>query len=347
MNTWLITLAQWLAQDSSCMLVTILQVQGSAPREIGASMVIRLIPDSLENQGTKLEQRDTIGGGHLEWQAAQIARRLLQQSDCHVYIEQFSLGARLGQCCGGKVSVLFERMVPQQSAQWQQYVTALRDQPDIMLKRTLTSGQSSSDWQILAQDPALNLQHHHASFIGEQAKTTATFGKIQHHWSFEQFMVGYAFNVLLFGAGHVGHALVNVLLPLGAKIDWIDTRDDMFPALNQPNLNCIGTDTPDYEIQHAPAHSYFMIMTHDHSLDLALCEAVLKRQDYAYFGLIGSSTKRQWFERRLQARGIAEPQLARMVCPMGLPNLPSKQPEVIAVSIAAQVLQVHLSRKSV
>jgi xanthine dehydrogenase accessory factor len=98
------------------------------------------------------------------------------------------------------------------------------------------------------------------------------------------------------------------------------------------------TETPQHAVDRAPAGAAFLVMTHSHALDLELCEKILTRDDFAYFGLIGSATKRAKFIRRFEARGIPAEAIARMVCPIGIPSLSGKHPGVIAVAVAAQLL---------
>ncbi len=153
--------------------------------------------------------------------------------------------------------------------------------------------------------------------------------------------------MVLFGAGHVGEAIVRSLAPLGAQITWVDTRDDIFPEAVPEGVFTVTTDIPATEIYDAPAGSCFLVLTHDHSLDFSLCEAILTRHDFAYFGLIGSATKRASFEHRLIARGLEPQRLLDMTCPIGIPGINSKQPAVIAASVAAQLLQVREARQAV
>ena len=91
----------------------------------------------------------------------------------------------------------------------------------------------------------------------------------------------------------------------------------------------------------APAGAYFLVMTHSHALDQSLAEAILARGDFAYFGLIGSATKRRQFERRMAARGVSAERLAGMTCPIGIPGIKGKEPATIAVAVAAQLLEVR------
>lgn len=145
----------------------------------------------------------------------------------------------------------------------------------------------------------------------------------------------------LFGAGHVGQALVRALGGLPVNIHWIDTRDDMFPEPSPQGVNRICTDTPEAEIDAAAAGAWFLVMTHDHGLDQRLSEQILKRDDFNYFGLIGSLGKRRNFETRMQRRGIDPQKFARMTCPIGIDGIRGKQPAQIAISVAAEILQVY------
>ncbi|MDH5247085.1 MAG: xanthine dehydrogenase accessory protein XdhC, partial [Betaproteobacteria bacterium] len=149
------------------------------------------------------------------------------------------------------------------------------------------------------------------------------------------------FAVVLFGAGHVGRAVVRALAGIDCRVTWVDTRDDAFPATKPANVDCLTTDTPEAEVAVAPAGAYFLVMTHSHPQDEALAERILARDDVAYFGLIGSLPKRRQFERRLEARGISRARLATMTCPIGIEGITGKEPEVIAIAVAAQLLQVR------
>jgi len=145
----------------------------------------------------------------------------------------------------------------------------------------------------------------------------------------------------LFGAGHVGSALVRALGDLPIRINWIDTRDDVLPESAPAGVNTLCSDTPEAEIDAAPPDSYFLVMTHDHGLDQRLCEHILKRDDFAYFGLIGSISKRRNFETRMRRRGVDTQKFAGMTCPIGIGGIRGKQPAQIAISVAAEILQVY------
>ncbi|MBN3787721.1 xanthine dehydrogenase accessory protein XdhC [Burkholderia sp. Ac-20353] len=148
-------------------------------------------------------------------------------------------------------------------------------------------------------------------------------------------------HIVLFGAGHVGHALVTLLGALPCVVQWVDTRDELFPDECPPNVQPEPTDTPEAIVDEAPAGAYFLVMTHNHALDFALAERIMRRRDFAYFGMIGSRTKRVKFERRLVARGVDAVRMREMVCPIGVAGIVDKAPGSIAVAVCAELLQAR------
>ncbi|CAG9262683.1 XdhC protein (assists in molybdopterin insertion into xanthine dehydrogenase) [Burkholderia diffusa] len=148
-------------------------------------------------------------------------------------------------------------------------------------------------------------------------------------------------HIVLFGAGHVGHALVTLLGALPCVVQWVDTRDELFPDECPPNVQPEPTDTPEAVVDAAPPGAYFLVMTHNHALDFSLAAQIMRRRDFAYFGMIGSRTKRVKFERRLAARGVDPARLAEMVCPIGIAGIVDKAPGAIAVAVCAELLQAR------
>ncbi|RRV05626.1 xanthine dehydrogenase accessory protein XdhC [Pseudomonas sp. v388] len=252
MNNWISALAELQARDEPSILVTIIEELGSTPRNAGSKMVV-----SAEHV------YDTIGGGHLEFKAMEIARDMLAGGTQQTRLERFNLGASLGQCCGGVNVLLFEPM----------------GQPQAQLA--------------------------------------------------------------VFGAGHVGRALVPLLAALPCRVRWIDAREAQFPESCPEGVLKIVSDEPVDEVAQLPAGSYCIVMTHNHALDLELTAAILKRNDFGYLGLIGSRTKRMKFEHRLRERGFDPGAIQRMRCPMGLTEVKGKLPIEIAVSIAAEVIATY------
>ena len=154
------------------------------------------------------------------------------------------------------------------------------------------------------------------------------------------------FHLQLHGAGHVGRAIATLLATLDCRVDWFDERDEEFPAatsLGSPwpgHIRQISGDTIEREVRNAPVGAFYLVLTHEHALDQRIAEAILRRGDFGFFGLIGSATKLATFTRRLEERGIDPATIARMTCPIGVPGIEGKAPEVVAASVVAQLLQL-------
>lgn len=150
--------------------------------------------------------------------------------------------------------------------------------------------------------------------------------------------------VALFGGGHVGHALVQVLGRLPFEVHWIDSRDEVFPASVPHSVTCEHSNPVQAAVPALRAGSRVLIMSFSHAEDWDVVAACLARQrtqgDLPYVGLIGSASKWASFRQRLQARGFTPAELAHITCPIGVPGIKDKRPEVIAVGVAAQLLQV-------
>lgn len=248
-QTWMDAIARLRDSAEPYVLITVVGVQGSTPRESGSKMLV-----------TAETTVDTIGGGHLEFAAIEHARKLLLAGQDAQALEHFPLGPRLGQCCGGRASLLFECFA--------------------------------------ARGP----------------------------------------QVLLFGAGHVGRALAPLLAGLPLRLEWVDSRAAEFPQTVPEGVRMRLLDEPEDAVSEAPPGSYFLVMTHNHPLDYALAEAVLKRGDAGFLGMIGSRTKAQRFQMRLEQRGYPPEVIAQLHCPIGLAEVPGKRPLEVAISIAAQVI---------
>jgi len=149
----------------------------------------------------------------------------------------------------------------------------------------------------------------------------------------------------LFGAGHVGQALAQVLAPLPFAVRWIDSRDGVFPPLPCGAIVTEHSDPVHAAVDDLAAGSRVLVMSFSHAEDLDIVAACLRRirasDDLPFVGLIGSRTKWATFRHRLQARGFSDAELARITCPIGIAGVPGKEPEVIAVAVAAQLLQLR------
>jgi xanthine dehydrogenase accessory factor len=149
--------------------------------------------------------------------------------------------------------------------------------------------------------------------------------------------------VALFGGGHVGRAIVQLLGGLPAQVLWVDSRDEIFPAELPAQVRAEHSDPVQAAVADLPAGAKVLIMSFSHAEDLDVVAACLQRQreraDLAFIGLIGSRSKWATFSHRLQARGFSAEELAQVCCPIGVPGIVGKQPELIALAVVAQLFQ--------
>ncbi|MEM7612118.1 MAG: xanthine dehydrogenase accessory protein XdhC, partial [Pseudomonadota bacterium] len=146
-------------------------------------------------------------------------------------------------------------------------------------------------------------------------------------------------NLIIFGGGHVGRACTEVFATLDANITVVDSRHEYIDHAWPAAVTAMYAQQPEDFVALAPSQAYFLVMTHDHALDLRLCHAILARRDRAFCGLIGSRSKQRRFEKRLRAMGIDDATLATLTCPIGIPTIAGKQPGQIAIATAAQILE--------
>ncbi len=142
----------------------------------------------------------------------------------------------------------------------------------------------------------------------------------------------------LFGAGHVGRALVLALAPLPFSIAWIDQRADVFPAAVPPNVTKHAPADPVAALDALAPDSFILVMTHSHPLDLAIVTHALAGTRFPFVGLIGSDTKRARFMHRMAEAGLSDERRARLICPVGIAGIEGKEPAIIAASMAATLL---------
>lgn len=160
---------------------------------------------------------------------------------------------------------------------------------------------------------------------------------------FEVF-TGHSQHIAIYGAGHVSQALVPILAQLPLQISWIDNRQNMLDEIAQQalpsNVKLVFSEQPDETIATLPTGSWVMIMTHNHQLDFALVETSLKRLELDFVGMIGSDTKARRFRTRLEHKNYQPEVIQRLVSPVGLLTIPGKRPIEVAVSMAAQLIQL-------
>lgn len=329
MSHWIHELDRLVAAGTPAVLVTVAATRGSTPRAPGAHMIV-----------TITACHGTIGGGQLEWRAVALAREMLAQFAQRASLVRFPLGASVGQCCGGVVQLAFEP-IDAASRGWIAAARALTAQGNPW-GRLAPLGANAAATRVFGDDAGdvladRRVAEHARSLLAGTSDAALLVGTDH----LLDISVPPELTVVLFGAGHVGRAMVEVFGHLPMRIIWVDSRDDEFPPQLPDNVEVRTTDTPTAEVRDAPADALFLVLTHSHALDFELVRTILDRGDFRFCGLIGSRAKRASFENRLRARGYGEGQLARIACPIGVPGISGKEPEVIAVAVAAEVLQLR------
>ena len=277
---WREALAPLLDSGESCVLVTVVDVRGSAPREVGATMLV-----------TPNASIDTIGGGALEHEAIAAARAAMA-SPTRPWRRRYPLGPALGQCCGGQVTLLFDPVAPNERPAW-------IDDRSATTRRIAVDGE---DGEFVLALPAPALELH------------------------------------VFGAGHVGKAVVELAAMQPWSLHWVDTRAEQFPQRVPANVDVQCSTEPLAAVDTATPGAAYLVMTHSHRLDLELVARILAREDARYCGLIGSMTKRRRFERQLAALGLADAAQSKLTCPIGIASIRSRRPAAIAVAVVAELL---------
>lgn len=250
----------------------------------------------------------SIGGGALEHSMIAQACRMMARGDCAGWEQRQSLGPALGQCCGGAALVRIQTY-SERDRGWIAALAETEQAEGWVVARPVREGDRLI-WQRAE---------------GE-APDTCRFGEKPTP-------------VLVFGAGHVGRALMLALAPLPFAVTLVDSRPDMLPRTAPANVTPRHAVDPRESLASAGPGTLAVVMTHSHALDLALVEAALRRDTIAFVGLIGSATKRARFTRQLQAAGLDEAVLARLVCPVGRAKVASKLPAAIAAGIAVALLE--------
>lgn len=304
-------IAEWarilegLEEQGRVARVSVVATRGSTPREIGASMVVR----------RDLGFRGTIGGGALEWRALRLAWDALGSRDVAFALHDVLLGPDLGQCCGGRVTLGVE----------------VFDTTDLPAVRALVRAEAEGVFATEATIAETRLRRRLLASIPADRGLLAD-GRLIERFGDDRRPV------LLYGAGHLGRAIVLALTPLPFRLAWIDGRADAFPDAVPPGVELHRLDDPVAAIARAPAGALVVIATHDHALDLAIVDAALRRPDLPFVGVVGSKTKRARFSSKLREMGHTDADIRRMVMPVGAGGPRSKSPAVIAAAIAVELL---------
>jgi xanthine dehydrogenase accessory factor len=299
---WLDDLAR-LAAAGPVAMVSVLATEGSAPRGAGTRMLVTA--DGLHG---------TIGGGALEFRAVEQARAVLGHAPGTWRVQDYPLGPLLGQCCGGRVRLLVE-YVDREALGWLAGAAEGRVLVSVLcagrIERQVTDGPA----------PAISAR-------GDRPREGSRLAEV---------IGGFRRPLYLFGAGHVGQAIARHVHGLPVRLAWFDTR----PVFGDvAGVTAVPENAVEQCVAEAPDEAALVILTHDHALDYRLTLAALRRPALAFTGLIGSQTKRARFLSRLERDGVSAEARGRLTCPIGLPGVTGKEPDVIAVALLAQLLQL-------
>jgi xanthine dehydrogenase accessory factor len=328
LRDWPRALQRALEREPVIVRIVLAEVRGSAPREPGACMLV----------GRQLLE-GTIGGGALEWQALAVARSMLADAAPPGQLQRLVLGAGLAQCCGGAVQVWIERHTRAQPEWLAAAGRAGRSGPAVL--RTTMSAGTVERAVFGAHDAAQCADAETRAMLQEPvARAPVRLRRsAEGHVRLLERLDEQVPPLWLYGAGHVGQALARILMALPLQLTWIDSRAGIFPSLPTSAVRALHAADPVSTVARAPAGTRYLVLTHSHPLDYALCRAILARGDSAWTGLIGSASKAARFRSRLARDGLSAEAIARLVCPIGIDGIDSKWPAAIAVAVAAQVLQ--------
>ncbi|MFV1852071.1 MAG: xanthine dehydrogenase accessory protein XdhC [Thalassospira sp.] len=317
-----------LSGTDPVMLVSVAALRGSTPREVGAFM---LISDNAT--------AGTIGGGNLEHQVTLRVQAAFADAGelTKAEIVRFPLGPGLGQCCGGSVEVGFHFLDADSQSELRDVLTDIADQPVSQNGRWLMLPMGDHGKRSVADQNSPQSAMLANGFGTARGGIVAINGAETLCLRLDEALTP----IWIFGAGHVGQAIVNALSPLPFDIHLVDSRDAYLDAVTGNNIHICQSDRPELEVADIPSGAHVLILTHNHALDFDICRAALMRGDLGFVGMIGSQTKRARFVRRLSDRGLGAVEIGRLTCPIGIQGITGKQPVVIAASVAAQVLSVR------
>ncbi len=332
---WLRNAVRLARSQQPFVIVTVVEVIGSAPREVGARIVV-----------TKGDLFDSIGGGTLEYQAIEESRKLLANPSAAKKLDKFiGLGDMASQCCGGAVRLHFERVDGRSALKFAAGPSS-KARHSMLYFVTPVAGDLPSESRFV--HPRKDRHQLSQAVIGsiDALDRTSEPGSMLtpcQQW-FVTRLDEKSTPVVLFGAGHVGQALIKALENLPFKIQWIDSRRGMFPSSVPANVTIRLQADPVAIVDEIGSQTFSIVMTHSHALDYDLVYRILQKREFGWLGLIGSATKRRRFDQRLLKAGIDQFTLQRLNCPIGLESVRGKHPAVIALSTSAQLLEERLRR---
>ena len=301
---------------NACYLVALIESEGSTPRSSGAYMLVN-------KEGWVA---GTVGGGGMEYAAVCEAQKKLLADECKSFAKRFDLTTAAGMACGGYCSLQYC------------YLPASKE-TEILAEYILYKLNGSYPWWLLIP-------------MGEGMITVEDVLPLKKHQGYYELdgleyyaeQYNYDGRVFVFGAGHVARELVPLLSHLGFTCVVIDDRAEFADPAVFPTAHKV--QQADYtkleQVCSPHCKDYAVVMTRGHIHD-ANCERFLLNTPVGYIGVMGSKNKAKLAREALLADGYSEAQLERITTPIGL-NIGSETPAEIAVSIAAQLIQVRSRR---
>jgi xanthine dehydrogenase accessory factor len=324
LRDWPQALLQALQREPAIIRIVVTKVLGSAPREAGVCMLVG-----------RDEIQGTIGGGQLEWQALAVARTLLAGTAPAARMQRLVLGAELAQCCGGVVEMWMERYTCADGALLRTASDAARRGGALLISSITPHGVRRQIVSACGTNPETDLMLRRPRAL----VLPRVSGAVSGHATLWERLDEDLPVLWLYGAGHVGQALARIVAELPLRLTWIDTRAELFPMQIPEAVRIVHAPELVPTVAAAPAGTRFLVLTHSHPLDYALCKAILERGDFASLGLIGSKSKGARFRSRLARDGVPAASIARLLCPIGAAGIASKWPAAIAVAVAFELLQ--------
>ena len=330
MNTVFPAIREALERGEGAVLCAIVSSSGSTPRGAGAKMAV------FQDGATA----GTIGGGAVEYHAAQAAREALATG--RGGIQGFRLAPNqvqdIGMICGGDVTVCFSVLGPSDLPMVSRVCDLLEGDQSAWLVTRLDADQVRCGiWEV-----------EHLAFLDlpeEQVRPLLGSRGLLSRGEPKLYVepLNRRGTVYLFGAGHVGLELAPVLSRVGFRLTVFDDRPHALTRENFPTAQQLILGDFAHIDLHITADDYVVIMTSGHQGDYAILAQVL-RTPATYIGCIGSRRKAETTKNRLKENGFTEADIQRIHSPIGLP-IGGETPAEIAISVAAEMIAHRWQRE--
>lgn len=338
MINWLNQIKKLTQSKQDFIVISVVDTKGSAPCMVGDKMIC--VQDNIVY--------GTIGGGNLEYQAIKYALTLNKM----ITVMTYSLGAKLGQCCGGVVTLVFEFYNRIACLGWlEQALKQIQSEKDFVLATILNNTVEKyipGDKFLCIKNSEPDLISKHANNLLNNKQNIGHIKQVKTDNDtldiyYESFISSTLLPVVIFGAGHITNALIPMIINLPIKLYLIDDREQALQKYRQYNNITIIEDTS--VNQQIPNNAYYLIMSYSHQLDFDMCLNILNSTQFSYLGLIGSNTKAHKFKTKLKQRQVDQALIDKLICPIGKKYQSAQGPSVVAISLATQILEFLEAKK--